>query len=253
MKKTLLSLAVVALSVAFVSCGGSKQVASSVDDEIAALRKEQEKQAILHEMELAKKRQEQELKRLETEAALQEKIKDGNQLLAVFCIDEAVDKEGEYMAGLGIASNHLDEKDAMISANRVALSDITSRFMGVVQNAVSDYSKETNTRGANQIKDSKLEGMAMTVGEKAINKHANIVCRKFVTEKTGTYGCYIALHVNVKEVVESMSNELQAMAKEEEIVDFNAYLFEKKMNEKLRENQEKEAIKQRQQLDNGNF
>lgn len=271
MKKTLLSLAVIALAVAFTSCGSSRQQPypygyppqqgyyqqapqqtqkTAEDDEIAALKREQEKQAILHEMEIAKLKQEQELKRLESQAALQERMKGGNELLVTFCIDEAMDKEGEYLAGLGISSNQTDEKDALISANRVALSDISSRFLGVVKNAVSDYSKETNTRTGGQIKESQLEGLAMSVGENAVNKHANVVCRKVVSEQAGTYGCYVAVHVVIKDVVSNMLNDLEKMAQEESITDFNKYLFEKKMNEMLKENQEKEAAKQKEQLQN---
>lgn len=271
MKKTLLSLAVVVLTATFVSCGGSKQMAyqypygypqqpayqqpaqqpaqqKTEDDELAALRREQEKQAILHEMEVAKKKQEQELRRLDAEAALQEKMKEGNELLVTFCIDEAMDKEGEYMAGLGISSNQYDEKDALLSANRAALSDISSRFLGVVKNAVSDYSKETNTRTGDKIKETQLEGLAMSVGENAVNKHANVVCRKVVSEQAGTYGCYVAVHVVIKDVVDNMLNDLVKKAQEEQITDFNKYLFENKMNEMLKENQEKEAAKQQEQL-----
>ncbi len=269
MKKTLLSLAVASLAVVFASCGGNKQMAyqnppygypqqpasqqtqkATEDDELAALRREQEKQAILHEMEVAKKKQEQELRRLDAEAALQEKMKEGNELLVTFCIDEAMDKEGEYLAGLGISSNQTDEKDALISANRVALSDISSRFLGVVQNAVSDYSKETNTRTGQQIKESQLEGLAMSVGENVVNKHANVVCRKVVSEAAGTYGCYVAVHVVIKDAVGNMLDELEKMAQEENITDFNKYLFEKKMNEMLKANQEKESAKQQEQLKN---
>lgn len=276
MKKTLLSLAVAVLTATFVSCGGSKQMAyqypygypqqpayqqpayqqpaqqpaqqKTEDDELAALRREQEKQAILHEMEVAKKKQEQELRRLDAEAALQEKMKEGNELLVTFCIDEAMDKEGEYMAGLGISANQYDEKDALISANRVALSDISSRFLGVVKNAVSNYSKETNTRKADKIKETQLEGLAMSVGENVVNKHANVVCRKVVSEKAGTYGCYVAVHVVIKDVVDDMLNDLVKKAQEERITDFNKYLFENKMNEMLKENQEKAAAKQQEQL-----
>lgn len=270
MRKTLLSLAVVALAAVFASCGGNKQMAyqyppygyqqpvpqqpasqqtqKTEDDELAALRREQEKQAILHEMEVAKKKQEQELRRLDAEAALQEKMKEGNELLVTFCIDEAMDKEGEYLAGLGISSNQTDEKDALVSANRVALSDISSRFLGVVKNAVSDYSKETNTRNGNQIKESQLEGLAMSVGENAVNKHANVVCRKIVSESAGTFGCYVAVHVVIKDVVDNMLNDLVAKAQEEQITDFNKYLFENKMNEMLKANQEAETAKQQQQL-----
>lgn len=271
MKKTLLSLAVAVLTATFVSCGGSKQMAyqypygypqqpayqqpaqqpaqqKTEDDELAALRREQEKQAILHEMEVAKKKQEQELRRLDAEAALQEKMKEGNELLVTFCIDEAMDKEGEYMAGLGISSNQYDEKDALLSANRAALSDISSRFLGVVKNAVSDYSKETNTRTGDKIKETQLEGLAMSVGENAVNKHANVVCRKVVSEQAGTYGCYVAVHVVIKDVVDNMLNDLVKKAQEEQITDFNKYLFENKMNEMLKENQEKEAAKQQEQL-----
>ena len=55
------------------------------------------------------------------------------------------------------------------------------------------------------IKETQLEGLAMSVGENAVNKHANVVCRKVVSEQAGTYGCYVAVHVVIKDVVDGFN------------------------------------------------
>ncbi len=68
----------------------------------------------------------------------------GEQVLLTFCMDEAYDKPGEYMAGLGIAEDRPDRSHAITDANRVAIADIASRYIGMLKNAIEDYSKDVN-------------------------------------------------------------------------------------------------------------
>ncbi len=240
MKKLMFTMAVAAF--AMVSCASSKQVPAPVaepqsnltEDVIAEKRRQLELQKLEHEMEMERIKMEGEKRRMESQLAAQEKMEAGTEVLLTFCIDEAMDQPGEYMAGLGISQGQLDQKDALISANQIALSDITSRFLGVMKNGVEMYNKETNTAQRNKVKESQLEGMAMSVGEKAINKHADVVCRKVISEKAGTYGCYVAVHVPIGEVVNEVIDELEVLQ-----VDVDKAHFRDRMNEELNANAEK--------------
>ncbi len=240
MKKLMFTMAVAAL--AMVSCASSKQAPAPVkeqqstltEDAIAEKRRQLELQKLEHEMEMERIKMEGEKRRMESQLAAQEKMEAGTEVLLTFCIDEAMDQPGEYMAGLGISQGQIDQKDALISANQVALSDITSRFLGVMKNGVEMYNKETNTAQRNKVKESQLEGMAMSVGEKAINKHADVVCRKVISEKAGTYGCYVAVHVPISEVVNEVIDELEVLQ-----VDVDKARFRDRMNAELNANAEK--------------
>lgn len=72
----------------------------------------------------------------------QPKMPAGEQVLLTFCMDEAFDMPGEYMAGLGIAEDRLDRSRAILDANRIAIADIASRYVGMIKNAIEDYSKD---------------------------------------------------------------------------------------------------------------
>lgn len=206
----------VVLAMALSACGASKKVSKSekqltTQQEIEEARAQLELEKAKYEIEAQRIELEAKNRRLQAQFQAVETMEDGTQVLLTFCIDDAKDNPGEYLAGLGISRNQLDQKDALISANQVALSDISSRFLGAVKNGIEFYNNETNTRERQQAKESDLEGLAMAVGEKAINKFANVVCRKIISEKEGTYGCYVAVHVPVGEVVDEIADELDVL------------------------------------------
>ena len=62
-------------------------------------------------------------------------LPNGEVKLTTFCVDQSYDKPGEYLAGLGIAEGCEDREDAIVKANQIAISDITSRYIGVIKNA----------------------------------------------------------------------------------------------------------------------
>ena len=68
------------------------------------------------------------------------------------CIDESYDVEGEYMAGLGIAEGEAERGAGIANANRYAIADITSRYIGMIKNGVSQYAKNVNTRSGQKVK-----------------------------------------------------------------------------------------------------
>lgn len=236
------------------SCGASKNAAaqpqesstpgaSLTDADIAEKRKQLELQKLEHEYEMERMKMEAEKRRLQSQLQATEKMEAGSEVLLTFCVDEAMDKPGEYMAGLGISQNQLDQKDALVSANQVALSDITSRFIGVIKNGVEMYNKETNTQSRDKAKESQLEGLAMSYGQKAVNKYADVVCRKIVSEKEGTYGCYVAVHVPIAEVLEDMTDQIEVM-----YTDFNKDRFKENMAAELDSNARKVQEEQQRRI-----
>ena len=82
------------------------------------------------------------------------KLPNGEVELITFCIDDAYDKPGEYMAGLGIAEDRPDRARAITDANRVAIADIASRYVGMIKNAIEDYSKDTNVPAGKKMYES---------------------------------------------------------------------------------------------------
>lgn len=253
MKHLTLYILCLVATVLLPACAGSKRVTKTTTestvqkeevDELERLKRQMEMENLQAELELNRMKHEAAKERLKSQLDAEEQMKKGNKAILMFCIDEAMDKPGEYMAGYGVSSNQLDEKDALISANEVALADIASRFLGVIKNGVEAYNKETNTVQRNKSKESQLEGLAAAYGTKAINKYANRVCHKFVTEKEGTYGCYTAVHVPVKEVVDEIADALET-----EKVDVDKELFRRRMNAELNAEQTKKAEEQRRQQD----
>ena len=255
MKKLNYLLVASLMAFSLVACGASKKTSQAnsnvsstlTNEQIEAKKQQLELMELDAELEIKAMEIEARKKRMQQELAATEAMEAGSQVLLTFCIDEAMDKTGEYMAGLGISSNQLDQKDALISANQVALSDITSRFLGVMKNGVEMYNKETNTIERNKAKESQLEGLAMSVGEKAINKHAEVVCRKIVTEKGGTYGAYVAVHVPLADVVNDIVNEMDVLN-----VDVDKSMFREKMLNTIAADQAKviaEKEKQQAQLE----
>lgn len=164
----------------------------------------------------------------------------GEQVLLTFCMDESFDKPGEYMAGLGIAEDHMTRPNAIKEANRAAITDITTRYIGMIKNAIEDYSKDTTVPGSKRMYESQLEGGAQAIGTKVINKYANAVCRKLTQSATGGYTCYVAIHVLLTDANKGLAEELEVRK-----VDYDKKKFFEKMDAEL----EKEAARQKAEMD----
>lgn len=149
-----------------------------------------------------------EMKKLTLENAKKSMAKRVGQKLFTPCVDESYDLPGEYMAGLGIAEGCRDREEATIKANQIAITDITTRYIGVIKNVVTRYNKDTDIPSNKKISEKKLEGISEVVGTNIIEKHANVVCREFTQDATGAYVGYLAIHVLVDDLQKGLKEEL---------------------------------------------
>lgn len=164
------------------------------------------------------------------------------QLFDTPCMDEflALNKVRGQMAAQGISTGQPTQESAELNANKVALSDITSRFLGVLKNGVEHYSKDVSAERQRDIK-TEIEGMATAFGEKAINELYVVDCRKFGTDRYNQWVCYEALYVPIDEVLDVVVNETAKR------IDIDKNKFRKRMQEELDANAARENTSLQQQ------
>lgn len=265
MKKiTLVAMAIIC-SVAFTNCAAKKPVKQKVDpqqvyldslkrvQEIKRIEREmaeeEERAKLEHEAKMAQLRAEKEIADLKAQNARKATEMRLEQKLNMPCIDQSYDKHGEYMAGYGVAENQLDRKDALNAANREAITDISTRYIGMISNAVSNYAKDVNTRAREQVKESELEGEATAIGKMAIEKYAETVCREFGKADMGAFSCYVAVHVPVGKVLDEVAQNMQVLQVDADRARFRDFV-EKELNKQAAEKEaEQKALEElRQQL-----
>jgi hypothetical protein len=252
MTQRYLMIAVMALfaGVTVTGCGGSKKLgsgqssSSNIDQQIEQKKKQMELDALNADAEIKKKQQEMRLKDIENEAAQREQktrqMVKGEQRTIVFCMDEAFDKAGEHMGGLGVVEGRPDRTHAILDANRAAVADITTRYIGMIKNAIEDYSKDVNVPSGKKMYESSLEGGAAAIGSKVIDKYANVVCREVSQEATGGWVGYVAVHVLLQEAKKGLADELEVRK-----VDYDKKKFFEKMDAEL----DKQAQQRKEELD----
>ncbi|MDR1056787.1 MAG: hypothetical protein LBL90_13470 [Prevotellaceae bacterium] len=196
MTTNILKFAAMAVFAAIIAagCGSGKQATSStttndIDQQIALKKKQMELDQVNAEVEIQKKRNEMAMQEVENEAAQKtqntRKMLAGEQRTTIFCMEEAFDKPGEYMGGLGVVEDRPDRTRAILDANRAAIADISTRYIGMIKNAIEDYSKDVNVPSGKKMYESSLEGGAAAIGTKVIDKYANAVCREVSQSATG--------------------------------------------------------------------
>ena len=258
MKKITLVAIALLCSVAFTDCAAKKPVkqAPKVDPQQAYLDSLKRAKEIRQlEMELqaqeedfkmerearkAEKESEMEIAKLRAQNAKKATEKRLDQKLYTPCIDESYDKHGEYMAGIGIAENQMERGRGTLQANRYAVEDIATRYIGVISNAVSQYAKDVNTRQKGMVKEDELEGEATAIGRSSIEKHAETVCREYGHADDGTYTCYVAVHVPVGKMMNDLQNQMQVLQVDADRARFREFV-EAELN---RQAAEKEAEQQ---------
>lgn len=233
MKKIMLMVLSVALC---ASCAAKKPVQQPVQQSVQQVDPQQAK--------LDSLRRAQEIRRIELQMQAEEaemqaqleiaKLKANNarhaisqrvgQNVYIPCIEESYDKTGEYMAGLGIAEGESERGAAKANANRYAIADISSRYIGMIKNGVSQYAKNVNTRSGNKVKENELEGAAEAIGTKLIDKYAENVCTSFEQDDFGGYTCYVAIHVPLKSVVDATIDELGVIQTDIDRAQFRKYM-----------------------------
>lgn len=229
MKRLVLIALAIVCSVSFMNLSAKKPKKPQVDPmqaRIDSLKKEAELRKLERELE-------NDLNSTEYQE---------NTYLASPCLDEALDTE-EYMGGWGVSYPEANEQMAMRAANKAALVDISSRYLGVIKNGVSEYLKETTTKSQTSSSEGDLEGMANAIGEKAINKYAQTACRRMTKNKKGAYVCYVAVHVPIDKVSEEIAKNMEQYQ-----VLYDREKFQQFMERELAgQAQKQDAQKQREQ------
>jgi hypothetical protein len=199
---------------------------------------------IRNEAEVKRKQQEMRLREIEVKQAQYEqqirKMVQGEQLMTIFCKEEAKDKPGEYMGGLGLVEDRPDRSRAILDANREAIADIATRYIGMIKNAIEDYSKDTNVPSGKKMYESQLEGGAAAIGTKVIEKYANVVCREVAQSATGGWVGYVAVHVPLQDAAKGIADELEVRK-----VDYDKKKFFEKMDTEI----EKQAAARKSELE----
>lgn len=242
MKKLTLVAIALLCSVAFCDCAAKKPVkqAQKVDPQQAyldSLKRAKEIRQLELELQAqeedylmeraakkAEKESEMEIAKLKASNAKKATAQRLGQKIYMPCIEEGYDKPGEYMAGYGVAEDETERGAGIINANRYAIAEIASKYVGMIKNGVSQYAKNVNTRSGNKVKENELEGNAEAIGTKLIDKYANAVCRDAEWAQNGTYTCYVAVHVPVKEVVDATIDELGVIQTDLDRQKFREYM-----------------------------
>lgn len=170
----------------------------------------------------------------------QSQMPSGEQVLATFCMDEAYDMPGEYMAGFGISEDCLEYSQAVMDACKAAIVDIAARYVKVIENTITYYTEETNLPNGQKIYESLQESETTAIGSKVIDKFANIVCQKVFQNVKGNYGACVVVHIPL----ENAKNELA-----EELVVRKMDYDKEKFFEKLQLQLDAAAAKQKEELD----
>jgi hypothetical protein len=252
----ILSIAVVAMGATLLisSCASSKPVAQQqptptktvedINNQIALEKQQAEldrvraaaaRDRIQDSMRMVELRNEQIQKERQTAKPVA-----SEQRILIYCKDESFDKPGEYMAGLGIVEGRPDRTHATTDANRAAIVDIASRYIGIIKNAIEDYSKDVNVPSGKKMYESELEGGSAAIGSKVIEKYANVVCREFAKDEFNTYVGYVAVHVLLQDAKKGLADELEVRK-----VDYDKKKFFEKMDAEL----EKESEKRKAEMD----
>ena len=135
-----------------------------------------------------------------------EGIRDGQEI-EILCLDESIDTD-EYLAGLGVSAPKDNATMALRAAREAAITDITSRYIGVVKAGAMDFVSETATRNNGTVSEAELKGIAINAGEKAFNKVGKIACRKLEKNDYGEYVAYVAVQIPLDELASEMKQNM---------------------------------------------
>lgn len=202
-------------------------------DRKAQLQEEAEMAQLEAEMEIAK------LKAANAKKAIAARL---GQKIYMPCIEEGYDKPGEYMAGYGVAEGEAERGPGIINANKYAVAEIASKYVGMIKNGVSQYTKNVNTRSGNKVKENELEGAAEAIGTKLIEKYSNAICREAEWADDGTYTCYVAVHVPLKEVLDATVDEIGVIQTDLDRKKFREYMQEELDRQAAAAQAEKEEV-----------
>jgi hypothetical protein len=152
----------------------------------------------------------------------------------ISCMEDAFDKPGEYMGGLGVVKDRPDRTMAILDARRAAILDIATHYIDVMKNTIEDYSKDVNVPSDKKMYESSLVGGATAVGSKVIGKYVNVICSVVSQSATDDWVGYVAVRVLLKDAKQGLADELDALK-----VDYDKEKFFDKMDVEFAASEEK--------------
>lgn len=255
MKRSYVKIAIVACSACLVmaSCGGTKQVAQApqqrlaqpqddgADAEIARLEREAKLEEAKARLDAAKRQRQAEERRAAQLDALEESLEDGSQMILVPCQDEALDKIGEWMGGLGIGEHLTNQRVALENATQAASANLGQKFMGVVKNITKSYGSQTDTPNGKQASQADFERGLQIATKKVVDEYSNTICQKQMKIKLGSYKVYVASRIPIGTYKEKVAHELDVMK-----VKYDRNLLFKSMDDELDKEAEADEKKREQ-------
>jgi len=244
-------------SVTFTNCGSSKKVAqtqtaSQIDQEIALKKKQMELEKLNAEIEMQKQRLEMQKADVEAERAAKEqekpKMLSGNTRIIIPCVEELIDKPGEYMSGLGVSQGNTDIKDANINGILAAKADIEARFIGTVKSSYDYYTKQVNVPSGKKMKESELEGLIGDLIHKIVDKEAFRVCGPEVQQEAlGGFTCFAVYRIYMKAldpVADKIADKMEVLG-----VDFDKRKYKEAQEEAFKA----DAAKREAEMKSGSY
>lgn len=212
------------IALAFASCGSNKQVANPTPQQQQAVQQQPQQQ------QQQPQQQQQQPQQQQQQYDGTPQYNNGETLLITPCLEEGLDKPGEYMAGFGVVEGRPTRDKAILDANRIASLELSEKFLGVIKNAATYYSKDQTTPSGGNSYESNVEGAAENVAKKVLNKYMNAVCRQ-LGKSTEGYSAYVAVQIPLKDASEDLEKQL----KEELKGQFDQKKFREYMNQAIEE------------------
>lgn len=131
----------------------------------------------------------------------------GEQILLTPCGDVR-EVPNVNMVGLGIAEGCPDRATAILDANRVAIADISTRFVGAIANTIENYNNDSNLPSGQKIHIGSISGGIKTIAKKVVDKYANVECRQLAQSATGSYVGYVAVVIMLADAKKGLIEEL---------------------------------------------
>jgi len=206
MKKTFTYIAMIAIAgTVLVGCRSAQPVQTQAQPSVEDQIREMEAQRRLLEAQTDLR-----LAQQEADLRLAQGREVRSTLIWVPCMQYGTGLSDDMMFGVGIGDGgQRTQANALLAANRVAVADIASRFIGVLQTSMEEYMNQGHTQSGRRIDQTEIEAMARNVGESVINRQAQVVCREIAVDRNNMYIGHVAIAVPLRETVNEVQQELE--------------------------------------------
>lgn len=232
------------------------QQPTGIAAEKARMKEELELMKMRNELEREKKKQAIALRQLDQMAAQQAQLDEGSVVRLVPCSQEGMGGDGKYYRGLGIGESLMDEDAALKEAGNAARAQLAEKFMGVVENIMTDYNSKTNTPNGQQAREADLENALRVAGTKVLNDYFQVTCQTSTRTANGSIKWYVAGQIPVDKFGQKVASELATMKvkynKNQLLRAMDAQLSKQIQQEQQARDQALELQRQSQELLNNN-